>query len=329
MKRTSSHREYGAALISALLIVSIMSVVALSVIQSIRFSTRLSTNIADREQARIYAIAAEEIARSTMHSIWEPEAERNIGLDLWTQTPLHFPIPEGAIEGRVMDGANCFNLNSVVEGGETGYAFSPIGVRRFEYFLAQFGLPSSDAAILAAELADWIDTDQNVSFGGAEDDYYTGLETPYRTGQQFLADITELKSLRSMTPELFDTLRRFVCVRPSTDIQPLNLNTLYDWQAPILAAYLGAPYDIDAAVQLIQERPIGGYNSLDTFFEQAIRDEEIRSTADRSLYALASDTYSLSAIIRYRQSLINVVSTLQIDESGNITRLSRRYGSVE
>ena len=331
MRRSSLSRraERGAALISALLIVSVMSVVALSVIQTIRFSAKLSTNIADREQARLYAIAAEEVAIATLNGAWRAEAQRNVTLDLWTRTPLNFPIPEGTIQGQVVDGANCMNLNAVVsENNEEQFAADPTGLRRFEHFLSQFGVPAADAVTLAAELADWIDDDQRTSFGGAEDDYYTSLAEPYRTGQQYMADISELRSLRSMTPALYETLKPFVCLRPTSDAQPLNLNTLYDWQAPILAAYLGEPFDLNAAVQIIQERPVGGYDSVDTFFEQTIRDEEIRDRTDRSLFSLASDTYAISADIHYRQTVMSVVSTLKVEDSGQITRLSRRYGSV-
>lgn len=329
---TSAHhsRETGAALISALLIVSIMSVVTLSILETIRFSARVSTNIADREQSRLYAVAAEELAKSTLQQAWQADAARNPVLDEWTRTPLLFPIPDGTIDGRVHDGANCFNLNSVVKGIDAGaYEYSAEGTRRFEHFLFQFGVPAADATSLAAELADWIDTDQQTSFSGAEDDYYLGLDVPYRTGQQLVADISELKSLRSMTPDLYDTIKPLICVRPTPDAQPLNLNTLEEWQSPILAAYLGEDFDVNSALQIIRERPVGGYDAVDTFFEQAIRDADTIDTATRELFALTSDTYAVAATIQYRETVIGITSTLQISQTGDITTLSRRYGSVQ
>ncbi|MEM7767126.1 MAG: PilX N-terminal domain-containing pilus assembly protein, partial [Pseudomonadota bacterium] len=52
--------DRGAALITAMLIVSLMSVVALSLVDTVRFAARLSINLESREQAQLYAIGAEE-----------------------------------------------------------------------------------------------------------------------------------------------------------------------------------------------------------------------------------------------------------------------------
>ncbi|MEO0714391.1 MAG: type II secretion system minor pseudopilin GspK [Pseudomonadota bacterium] len=329
MQRNKRHKQRGAALISALLIVSVMSVVAVSIMDTIRFSARLSTNIADRDQARLYAVAAEELAKSTIRQAWRADSTRNPVLDQWTQAPLTFPIPEGLIEGGVRDGANCFNLNSVVSSGEGGFRYDELGAARFEHFLEQFGVPTAESALIAAELADWIDTDDQASFGGAEDDYYLGLDSPYRTGGQFMADPSELRALRTMTPSLYETIRPLICTRPTNLLQPINLNTLQDWQAPLLAAYLGQTYDTAIALQLLIERPVGGYGAVSDFFEQAIREPETFTEAARERFALISNAYEVAATIRFRDATVAVTSTLQISDAGDITTLSRRYGPIE
>ena len=63
--------QSGAALISALLIVSVMSFTALAVIENLRFSMKLTSNLAQREQARLYAIGAEELAKTTLKTTFQ------------------------------------------------------------------------------------------------------------------------------------------------------------------------------------------------------------------------------------------------------------------
>ncbi len=307
-------RQAGASLISALLIVSVMSVVSLSLLETIKHSARLSSNIADREQARFFALAAEEIVKQNLADLWEPDSERSIALDLWTQTPLLYPIPDGTIQGRVVDGANCFNLNSVVKTTDEGTIADQDSSRVFTHLLEELSVPASDAVAIAAELVDWIDSNDQTSFSGAEDDYYASLRTPYRTGGQFLADITELKSLRSMTPQLFETLKELTCVRPTPDLRPLNINTLETWQAPLFAAYLGEDYTIESALNLLQDRPVGGYDRIASFEEDLLAQEnrEDPRTNTQDLFSLKSDIYTVRAVISYRQASLHVQSTLQI-----------------
>lgn len=330
LKRALQRAERGAALISALLIVSVISVVTLSLLETIRHSARLSNNIADREQARFYALAAEELVISNIKQLWTAESERNVGLDLWIQTPILFPIPDGSIDGELSDGANCYNINTIVKASEEGgYDYDEQAAGRFAKLLEEIGVPPSDALSIANEAADWIDTNRQTSFSGAEDDYYTGLDTPYRTAGQLLTDVSEIKSLRSMTPTLYETLEEFMCVRPTTDLEPLNLNTLESWQAPLLAVYLGGDYTLEQALQLLQERPVGGYDTLSTFAEQLriFENQEEARTDLSNKFALASEIYSVSATIRYRDTSLSVVSTLQITDGGDIRRLSRKYGT--
>jgi general secretion pathway protein K len=119
--------ELGAALLSALMIVSMMSLVALAVIESLRFSITAATNIEQREQVRLYALGAEQLAISTLEASIQTRKKLGVGnqrrreeLDQWTQKPLVFPIDGGMITGRVKDGANCFNLNALVSSDQEG-----------------------------------------------------------------------------------------------------------------------------------------------------------------------------------------------------------------
>lgn len=327
----SSTSERGAALIMALIIVSVMSVAALSVLESMKFAVRVASNIENREQARLYALGAEELASATLKAAWKTGDGANPALDEWVRRPLVFPIDGGVIEGRVRDGANCFNLNAVVDfEGVGGFVADTRTAAVYMRLLEGVGVPTGEAEMLAGTLVDWIDTDSTPNFGGAEDYYYAALPAPYRTSGQLLADVSELRSLSGYTPDLVDALDHFVCARPTTELAPLNVNTLEIEDALLLQVYLGDGYDPNDAFRLIGERPLGGYPSVNDFLVLAglIDPEDERDDQDL-MFALRSDVYDVSAVVTRYDAAIGVSSSLQISKTGDITTVSRRYGSPE
>lgn len=322
--------QRGAALISAMLIVSVMALVSLAILESVRFSLRLSANLEDRAQARFYALGAEELASASITQFWRPGAERMPELDVWTRAPFRYPLNEGMISGSVRDGANCFNLNSLVERLEDGtFRVDPEMRMRFQSLLGYLGIAPGEAEALTHATVDWIDTDLTPGFGGAEDDYYGSLDPAYRTSGEFYADVSELRLVRGVDASTFDVLEPFVCVRPTTDPSALNLNTLEPWQAPLLAAYIGQPHNLPDAEDVLADRPIGGFAEIEDFFNLPPFLQFPIPTGDRSLYALKSTAYELSLTVFYREAVVNLASTLQISDAGDITTVSRRYGALE
>ncbi|MFY8139424.1 MAG: type II secretion system minor pseudopilin GspK, partial [Caulobacter sp.] len=56
--------ENGAALLTVLLLVAVMSVIAVGVLDDIRFGVHRTANATGRNQAQLYALGAEELARA-------------------------------------------------------------------------------------------------------------------------------------------------------------------------------------------------------------------------------------------------------------------------
>ena len=92
-----------------------------------------------------------------------------------------------------------------------------VAVARFSLLLAALDI---DDAVVPAIL-DWLDEDGDTRFpGGAEDDYYMGLERPYRAANQSFADISELRLVRGITAEIYTQLAPFVTALP----RPVDIN---------------------------------------------------------------------------------------------------------
>lgn len=75
---------------------------------------------------------------------------------------------------------------------------------RWVSILAACGLEdSAEITAVANSIADWIDTDSNFGIGGAENDYYQGLDTPYLCKNGPMESIEELLLVKGVTPELY------------------------------------------------------------------------------------------------------------------------------
>lgn len=322
-------REVGAALVSALLIVGIMSVTAIAVLDSINMATRVSVNVADRNQAELYAIGAESLAAAELEgAIATRGGAAQRMLDELTRQPLTFPLEDGQLHVLVQDGANCFNLNAVVEeASERATTASSENIALFAALLESLGIVPGESESLANALADWIDTDSAPRFGGAEDDYYGGLDAPYRTPGQFIMDVSELHLIRGYTPELVAALEPLVCARPSTALDPLNINALQEGELPLLETYLGDEINVYQAEELLLERPVGGYGSAEDVFETPVLVPFNFAAEIRDRIAVASERYDLQIRVDYRRTSVGLSSALVVDGSGRVATETRRYGA--
>jgi general secretion pathway protein K len=257
--------ERGAALLTVLMLVSFMAVLSASALERLRISTRLAANAGAIDQARAYAVAAEEIALGRITSLSEADPART-PVTGWNNRETNLPLPGGAAVALVRDGGNCFNLNSVVS-GQVGQPLlaRPSGIAQFEALMQSLGIGQAEAQKVAVSLSDWIDTDLTEQPGGAEDASYAGAETPHRTANTLVADASELRAVAGVTPELYDRIRPWVCALPVTDLSPLNVNTLLPEQAPLLAMLLPSKLTPGAARALLQRRPPGGWESAYAF----------------------------------------------------------------
>jgi len=100
----------------------------------------------------------------------------------------------------VVDEGSKLNVNALVamDPSQGGVAYN-----------ALISLPNMTDQI-AYSIIDWIDTDDNTSPGGAEDDYYMGLNPPYHCKNGPLNSIEELLLVQGVTPWLLfgDDLNR-------------------------------------------------------------------------------------------------------------------------
>jgi general secretion pathway protein K len=267
MSRPRRERE-GMALLTVLLLVAVMSVVAVAILDDVRFSVRRATNVETQSQAQWYAAGAETLARSQIARLLDAGPARTPLDPEWNGRPLSFPVDGGTITAVLTDGQDCFNLNSLVFGFGEDLTARPLGAAQFRALGRAVGTPDSRMQAIADALTDWLDADATALPLGAEDGAYAGLATPYRTGGVMLAEVSELRAVKGVDAETYRRLRPWVCALPTTRLSPLNVNTLTPEQAPLLTMLTGGALPPGRARAVIAARPRDGWPDAAAFWAQ-------------------------------------------------------------
>jgi general secretion pathway protein K len=268
VKRHIPKRERGAALLAVLLLVAVTGAIAASMVEGLRLSRTVAVNATARDQGRLFADGVEQLALLTIDDRVLQSPERTTLEGGWNGATRTVQMPGGGTaDVTVRDGANCFNVNSVVD-GQPGHPFvrRASGVAQFMGLMIALEVPEQDARRIAEAAADWVDSDVVTGPAGAEDEAYAAGPAPYRTGNTLFADPGEVRALSGMTPDIYARLRPWLCALPTNDLSPININTMGIEQAPLLAMLAPGQITLDRARRVLAQRPSGGWGNQVEFW---------------------------------------------------------------
>jgi len=262
----SAGREQGSALLTVLLLVGVIGAMAALALDRLKTSIHVVANGVALDQARAIALAAEAVAVTRIDELTKSGSGKAT-LAGWNGRSTRMPVPGGMANITISDGGNCFNLNSVAQGDAiSGLSLRPAGVNQFRALMEAIGVPDEQARIVSASLGDWVDSDRTPVPGGAEDEVYAQAAIPYRAANTMLADITEMRAVAGVTPAIYDRLRPWVCVLPTTELSPININTLGTGQAPLVAMLAPDQLTLDSARGVLAGRPVDGWANVQEFW---------------------------------------------------------------
>lgn len=321
--REDAHGERGAALALVLVMLAIMSMLAAVVLETSRFSVRRTANQAGLEQARWYLIGAEGYALRQIARLNDASASGMVDQADWQNVDKTLPLDTGAMTLRLRDGSNCFNLNSVVLRSEDGMlTASPGGQIQFARLLDATGVRLAGSP--DAVLADWIDSDEVVLPGGAEDAMYVSDGRGFRVANTLLGDLSELRRIAGFSPTVIDALAPLACVRPDAALTTINVNTILPDQAAVLSAVMGDGVSVAVAQDVIRSRPRGGWADVDAFLAHPrFSGLEIPASL-RAQLATRSRYYVLQSQVRIEGGGENALAL--IDTAGRARIVRRVFG---
>ena len=247
-----------------------MSVVALAAIATTAMMmtqstwSRESELEGDHAQAQVLIQAGVDWARAVLS---DDRRLSNVDhlKEPWALRLPPMPVDNGELAGFIEDQQGTFNLNNLAMGGK----ISVVQLERFRRLLSILGL----ADTLAYSLADWIDADSDQQpNGGAEDEYYLSLPSPYLAANRPLTDVAELALVRGFNDEVRARLTPFVSALPANTA--INVNTA---SPEVLSAAIDG-LDLDAARALVAQRERAYFRDYADFSSRLPRGVEIANS---------------------------------------------------
>jgi general secretion pathway protein K len=218
----------GVVLILVLSMVALFSAMIITFSSDESLDIELAYNFHDSIQAQYIALAGVEAAKV----ILDQDDRGHDSLDeQWAEFPVYAATASGYLNGAqltgtITDECSKFDLNSL----SIPDNYKDFRRQQFQRLLTlqNIDITQEELDDLTNSIIDWLDTDSEVTMGGAEDEYYLSLEPPYHCKNAPMDSIEEILLVKGMKSEYFfgtqnyDGLKNYVTVGTGGKI---NLNT--------------------------------------------------------------------------------------------------------
>jgi general secretion pathway protein K len=205
----SIRRQQGVALLLAILLVAIATILAAAIGYGSAMSARRGASAIAFDEGLLVAEAAEAFAAYGLRADFRAGTEFDFPGEAWGKPIGPIEVAPGVqLEASLEDLQGRFNLNSLVDG--SGVA-DPVSIAIFQRLLQMVGLEPKWAQLMA----DWIDTDTEPGFpDGAEDNFYSSQNPPYRTPNTLITSASELLALPGFGRDRFLKIAPYVVALP-------------------------------------------------------------------------------------------------------------------
>jgi general secretion pathway protein K len=213
------------------------------------------------------------------------------------------------MSGFIEDMQGRINLNNLIDGDKVNTSSKDQLARLLE-------LLELDKELVQA-IIDWLDKDVEATPpGGAEDNYYLGLEHAYMTGNRKMASVSELRMVKGFDQKSYLRIAPFVSTLPIHT--PINVNTA---PAEVLAS-LYPNFPLDLAEQLVKQRQETPYAKIEDFTGHASL-KDIESGTEGLDISVSSPYYMLHVEARIVNARASLDSLIFRGQGGKLQTLQR------
>jgi general secretion pathway protein K len=305
---TSRGQQRGVALITAVLVVAIGTMIAVNLMWEGTLDLRRAESALAADQGLLYVQGAEAWAADILRQDLVDSPDSDHLSELWAVELAPLPVDGGTITGRLEDLQARFNLNNLI--GADGME-NQLARRQFERLLNNLELDPA----LAGAVVDWLDPDTELRFPtGGEDVVYTSLDPPYRTANSMITSTSELLAVAGFDKEIYQRLAPYITVLPRGT--KLNVNTASD----VVLASLSDDLDPSTAAALVEERDNAEFLDIDATFEGLLDPDTLQEIDG------VSEHFLLTATVTLGSNQLTMRSVLQRDRSGITRSLFRSLG---
>ncbi|HMD74920.1 MAG TPA: type II secretion system minor pseudopilin GspK [Steroidobacteraceae bacterium] len=320
-------RQRGVALIIALILVSLATMLAWKVGYQGYLERRRSIGMLAAEQAVQFGMGAEALAADVLSRDMQMNKQTTLASP-WAQATQPLPLtsqsdpdsePIGYLQGSLEDMQGRFNLNNLGRTLANGQP-DPVPLEQFQRLLQSLNLETKWAGLVR----DWIDADNVPSIpDGAEDSVYTAQTPPYLTGNWPMTSPSELMALPGFDLDHYAKIAPYVTALPTAN-SAINLCTASALVIESLAPNLSGEYsgNLDA---LAIGRKSGCFPDINTF-KATVGPKNLAQI--NGLYTDNSAYFRLTTHITLGTSEFTLYSLLLRGNGGKITPLLRNFGTL-
>jgi general secretion pathway protein K len=310
-------RQRGVALITAILVVALATLLAADMIWNQYLQMRRTESMLAMEQGRMYALGAESWAMDIMLEDRESPDDIDHLLEIWAEDLPPLELDEGSLVGVIEDMQGRLNINNIYRNGQV----DQIAYEQFTRLLETLGLEVQ----LAEAVLDWIDLDQDVCCaGGAEDDTYTARTPAHRAANRYITSTSELLAIEGFDKDSYRELEPYIAALPpgwcgGGGFTPVNVNTASD---KVLLALDANITEANTDQWIAEREDIDGYRDLSAFDGVVSQD-----LLDGEYLSLNSECFGVTVVISIGSFRYSMYSLLDRDgKAGTIITRIRYFG---
>ena len=321
------NNQKGVALVVAILVVALATIVAAEMAFEGHVYLRRAASLRLTDQAKLFAIGAEDWGAEILKLDFEEQdgpANDNLN-EYWAYDLPPLPLtdadgqPIGQMLGQIVDLQARFNINNLVS--DNG-GIDPAALEQFQCILTALDLEVT----VATKIADWIDADSEPAFpDGAEDDVYTGLEPPYLTANTSVTSVSEILAVEGVTREIHTILAPYIVALPEpTRINVNTVEQLHDEDVLPTLQCLEPNLNQGDAENIIDARPEDGFSDMNEFVQASgIQDANLAN----ALAQLESRYFQAKIRVSIGTFQLSMYSLLYRGQNGDVTTLLRTFGA--
>jgi general secretion pathway protein K len=325
---SGARRQRGVALIIALILVALATVLATKLSFDGFLELRRTTGMMAAEQALHFGMGAEALAADVLIQDAQTSTQYTTLAGPWAQATQPFAItpdnnpegePIGSLQGALEDMQGRFNLNSLARVGPDGVTEDPLPLQQFQRLLVSVGVEPRWAGLAR----DWLDQDDAVGNpDGAEDAVYTSQTPPYHTGNWPMMSPTELMNLPGFGADRYRKIAPYVTALPNANLK-INLCTA---PALVLESLVeGSSGEWNNPAVLASGRKTGCFPDISTFTNVVGGATKLAKAG--SPIGTHSDYFQLTTRVTLGTSEFTLYSLLFRSSNGKVVPLLRSFGT--
>lgn len=315
-RRTAPPRERGVALLTAILLVALGTILATALGYQTAMTARRGQGDFAMDQSILVAEAGEALAAYALRESRANFPKEDAPGQPWSMPYGPVEVTSGVtLEAWLEDMQGRFNLNNLVDPDGRKDAQE---VQAFRNLLAILGLEPKWADLIA----DWIDEDTVVdSPDGAEDSTYLSQIPPYRAANRQITSPSALLALPGFGPDRYARIAPYVTALPSGT--KVNLCTASGVVLDAMAPTGERQYSTLDPKSLAEQRANGCFPTVQVY-EQPFGNTGQAGANLTSLIGTQSDYFRLTSVVNIGSTQFYLYSLLHREQNGSRVHVIQR-----